>query len=105
MNLIINLSFIKIQEALLKLDPDAQMMVCGSHRRGRAMCGDIDILLTHVGEHSQGLLPALLNKLKETSLVTDDLIKLESRNQTKYMGLCKLPHIGSKVKYLLDTFY
>ena len=82
----------------LELLPNVEMVVCGSYRRGRPMCGDIDILVSHPdGRSHKGFLVILLEKLKEEGLVTNDLITVENDEQRKYMGLCKLPLEGSKV--------
>lgn len=75
------------------------MEVCGSYRRGRPMCGDIDILLSHTeGNLHQQYLSTLLNKLKDVNLITDDLITVDNEAQRKYMGMCKLPNEGSKYR-------
>lgn len=42
-------------------------MVCGSYRRGKPNCGDVDILITHPDGHShENLFRPILNRLKET---------------------------------------
>lgn len=42
-------------------------MVCGSYRRGRATCGDVDVLVTHPdGQSHETVFQPLLNKLRET---------------------------------------
>lgn len=39
---------------------------CGSYRRGKADCGDVDVLVTHPdGKSHKGLFGKLLSKLKE----------------------------------------
>jgi hypothetical protein len=41
------------------------MTACGSYRRGKAACGDLDILITHPDREALvGLLEALVNKLR-----------------------------------------
>lgn len=78
--------------------PGVRMQVCGSYRRGRPKCGDIDVLFSHPDDASRkSFLMLVLDKLKETKLITDDLICVESQDQRKYMGVCRLPKDGAKV--------
>ncbi|XP_048744218.2 DNA polymerase lambda-like isoform X2 [Ostrea edulis] len=66
---------------------------CGSYRRGKATCGDVDILVTHPdGKSHRGLFSKLLSRLKETGFLTDDLVSAEDNgSQKKYLGICRLP--------------
>ncbi|GFO08504.1 DNA polymerase lambda [Plakobranchus ocellatus] len=66
---------------------------CGSYRRGKPTCGDVDILITHPdGKSHRNVFHKLLAKLKENGFLTDDLVSAEETgNQKKYMGVCKLP--------------
>lgn len=101
------------------------MMVCGSYRRGKPTCGDVDVLITHPDGHSHELIfKPLLAHLKETGkwlkvvhsvveyavkflhpfkllvsgFLTDDLVTQEDNgNQKKYLGVCRLPGEGRKV--------
>ena len=55
-----------VKEAAHCIDPALQCVVCGSFRRGRATCGDVDVLVSHPdGRSHAGLMPLLLAKLKE----------------------------------------
>jgi DNA polymerase/3'-5' exonuclease PolX len=86
-------------EQLLKnfignLNKDIQLMICGSYRRGRAISGDIDCLLTHpmiTGEtaiqHSD-FLQKIVDMLTNLNFLVDHLTE---DGTTKYMGLCRLP--------------
>jgi len=48
-----------IQEGVIAL-------ACGSYRRKKATCGDVDVLVTHPdGKSHKGLFSKLLGKLKE----------------------------------------
>lgn len=78
------------------------VMVCGSYRRGRATCGDVDVLVTHPdGQSHETVFQPLLNKLRETGFLTDDLVTQEDNgNQKKYLGVCKLPGEGQKYRRL-----
>jgi len=81
-----------IRDVAVELLPDVLLVVCGSYRRGRATCGDIDILISHPDNRSHyGFLITLLDRLKERKLITNDLITVQKDEQRKYMGLIKLP--------------
>lgn len=88
-----------IVESTHKLLPDTIIETCGSYRRGKITCGDVDFLISHPdGKSHQGILSKLLALLKEQNFITDDLIEIEENgNQRKYMGVCKLP--GENRKY------
>lgn len=48
------------------LDPRLIMVTCGSYRRGKPTCGDVDVLITHPdGESHVGVFSRLINKLHE----------------------------------------
>ena len=58
--------------------PGVHMQVCGSYRRGRPKCGDIDVLFSHPDDSlRKSFLKSVLDQLKEVKLVTDDLICVE----------------------------
>ncbi|XP_066927392.1 DNA polymerase lambda-like [Clytia hemisphaerica] len=86
----------KIAEDVL---PGIHMEICGSYRRGRSHCGDIDVLFSHPNDElRKSFLRAVLEKLKETNLITDDLICVNSEEQRKYMGVCRLPRENAKFR-------
>ena len=44
-------------------------MACGSYRRGRATCGDVDVLVTHPdGKSHKGVFGKLLNDLRDSGV-------------------------------------
>lgn len=94
----------KVKQAVFNLLPDAEAVACGSYRRGKSNCGDVDVLVTHAdGTSHCGLLPKIVTLLKADGFLTDDLISLEDkeyREHQKYMGVCKLPGINSKHRRL-----
>ncbi|KAG7174440.1 DNA polymerase lambda-like [Homarus americanus] len=100
-----------VRYAALSLKKGLIVMVCGSYRRGKLNCGDVDVLITHPDGHShQHLFKPLLSCLKETGFITDDLVTQEDNgNQLKYLGVCRLPGEGRKGRekltdgHLLET--
>ncbi len=49
-----------MKDAALSLNNGLVINTCGSYRRGRPSCGDVDILITHPDGHSQ---KKIFNKL------------------------------------------
>ncbi|CAF2100482.1 unnamed protein product [Rotaria magnacalcarata] len=86
--------------------PGLMMETCGSYRRLKPSCGDIDILITfkdgkrHLHE---SILSPLIDKLKAIEFLTDDLINHSETSsstgnnseQMTYFGVCRLPEPGS----------
>jgi DNA polymerase lambda len=71
------------------LDPDYICEVCGSYRRGKSDCGDMDILVTHPREKKlHGVLMQLVPILHAANIITDDLTGIKNGLQDKYMGVC-----------------
>jgi DNA polymerase lambda len=71
---------------------------CGSYRRGRALCGDVDILMTFEDPNScEGFLSCLVEELKKEGLVTDSLHVSDRWDNNKkhvshmFAGVCRLP--------------
>jgi len=102
----------RIRAVLKTIDPRLRMEVCGSYRRGKATCGDIDVLVSHPDpnyrysdEHSrrdaaaassahrggggghkssfQYLLEELMRRLHAQGLLTDDLVHPSSKQRYK----------------------
>ncbi|KAG0706233.1 hypothetical protein DFH29DRAFT_798644 [Suillus ampliporus] len=92
-----------IKPIALELDQHLYINIMGSFRRGKATCGDIDILITrptsdgmtHAGKR---LLPELLARLRTTKILTEDLALPDdfSALELCYRGLCKLPEPDAK---------
>lgn len=91
-----------VREATLSLVRGAEVMVCGSYRRGKPTCGDVDVLITHPDGHSHELIfRPLLARLRDSGFLTDDLVTQEDNgNQKKYLGVCRLPGEGRKHRRL-----
>ncbi|NWX50578.1 DPOLL polymerase, partial [Steatornis caripensis] len=53
-----------VREAALALKPGLVCVACGSYRRGKPTCGDVDVLVTHPDGHShRGVFSKLLDSL------------------------------------------
>lgn len=72
------------------------MIACGSYRRGKVTCGDLDVLITHPTESDDETLStvfrSLIADLHSKGFLTDDLTFQHDGNQRKYLGVCKLPN-------------
>ncbi|XP_032737810.1 DNA polymerase lambda isoform X2 [Lontra canadensis] len=82
-----------VREAAQAFSPGLLCVACGSYRRGKASCGDVDVLLTHPdGRSHQGIFNPLLDSLRRQGFLTDDLVSQEENGQQqKYLGVCQLP--------------
>lgn len=87
-----------VNDVVASVDPRLQSIACGSYRRGRETCGDIDILITHPdGVSHSGILPKIVSALHDADIMTDDLVSQEENgSHKKYMGVCKLPNGNNK---------
>lgn len=93
-----------VETAALFVEPKVKVELCGSYRRGKTTCGDVDILLTKPDDIHTDILPCLLQQLRESGFITDDLVNLEvNRNHKKYLGVCRLPGENRKHRRL-DIF-
>ncbi|KIY44359.1 Nucleotidyltransferase, partial [Fistulina hepatica ATCC 64428] len=86
-----------IKPRVLNIDPRLVVQVMGSFRRGKADCGDIDILITRPtddGKTHRGAFLLLLSYF----IVTEDLAMPDDGDGDEgiYRGLCRLPKEGSK---------
>ena len=90
-----------VQKAALDINPAMEAFACGSYRRGKPTCGDVDIIVSHPdGKSHAGVLPKLLEILKSSGFLTDDLTLAENGEQRKYLGVCKLPGENTKHRRL-----
>lgn len=57
---------LEVKDAAHSIQPGLVCVACGSYRRGKATCGDVDVLVTHPDGHShQGVFGKLLNVLRK----------------------------------------
>ncbi|XP_021007333.1 DNA polymerase lambda isoform X1 [Mus caroli] len=83
-------------------NPGLLCVACGSYRRGKMTCGDVDVLITHPdGRSHQGIFSRLLDSLRQQGFLTDDLVSQEENGQQqKYLGVCRLPGPGQRHRRL-----
>lgn len=83
-------------------NPGLLCVACGSYRRGKVTCGDVDVLITHPdGRSHQGIFSPLLDSLRQQGFLTDDLVSQEENGQQqKYLGVCRLPGVGQRHRRL-----
>ncbi|KAK8470148.1 hypothetical protein PHAVU_004G071000 [Phaseolus vulgaris] len=83
-------------------------IVCGgSYRRGKATCGDIDIIITHPdGQSHKGFLPKFVKHLKHMNFLREDLIFSNHSEEGSdsgvdtYFGFCTYP--GRELRHRID---
>ncbi|XP_072875390.1 DNA polymerase lambda isoform X3 [Chlorocebus sabaeus] len=86
----------QVQKAAQAFNSRLLCVACGSYRRGKATCGDVDVLITHPdGRSHRGIFSRLLDSLRQQGFLTDDLVSQEENGQQqKYLGVCRLPGPG-----------
>lgn len=91
-----------VRESAQALNPGLLCVACGSYRRGKESCGDVDVLVTHPdGRSHRGILSRLLESLRQQGFLTDDLVSQEENGQQqKYLGVCRLPGPGRRHRRL-----
>ena len=90
-----------VKNAALEINPGLEAFACGSYRRGKPTCGDVDIIVSHPdGKSHGGVMTKLLDSLKSSGFLTDDLTFAENGEHRKYLGVCKLPGENSKHRRL-----
>ncbi len=85
----------RINTAIQNLDSNYRTYVCGSYRRRKPTCGDIDMLITHeeiktevnLENSTINHLHEIINHLNELGIL---IANLTHHGRTKYMGICKL---------------
>ncbi|XP_063943920.1 DNA polymerase lambda isoform X2 [Daucus carota subsp. sativus] len=104
----------KVQEMELLLQkagenvlPGVVILCAGSYRRGKASCGDMDIIITHPdGKSHIGFLSKYIKHLKDLNFLKEDLlVGIHSEEGTDsgvdtYFGLCTYP--GGELRHRID---
>ncbi|KNC49782.1 poll protein [Thecamonas trahens ATCC 50062] len=79
----------RVREVATAVVPGVALTVCGSYRRGRLTCGDIDVLFTHPDDKvAVSAVSRVVPALHDAGLLTHDLTS-DNRGDS-YMGLCRL---------------
>ncbi|XP_029990960.1 DNA polymerase lambda [Sphaeramia orbicularis] len=91
-----------VRDAALAVDSGLVARACGSYRRGKATCGDVDVIISHPdGKSHKGVFSKILQILHDSGFLTDDLVSHEENGeQKKYMGVCRLPGPGHRHRRL-----
>lgn len=66
---------------------------CGSYRRGREHCGDIDVLITRTdGGSIKGIVEKIVNRLEKEGFLKERLggLRYSHMGSEGYMGVCQL---------------
>ncbi|KAG8663303.1 hypothetical protein MANES_01G196700v8 [Manihot esculenta] len=96
-----------MQKAGEEILPGVVIICGGSYRRGKASCGDLDVVITHPdGKSHKGFLPRFVNHLKNMKFLREDLVfSIHSEEGTDsgvdtYFGLCTYP--GRELRHRID---
>jgi len=59
-----------VEEAVHSVDTQLVVMACGSYRRGKTTCGDVDVLITHPdGVSHKGVFSKVLHLLHQSGML------------------------------------
>ncbi|KAK0729111.1 hypothetical protein B0T21DRAFT_385225 [Apiosordaria backusii] len=88
-----------VQREAFLLDPDVELLVGGSYRRGSDSSGDIDFIITKRGTTSSSELVSFMNALiavlyKKSFLVATLSQSRRESEGSKFLGCCMLPPNG-----------
>lgn len=85
-----------VKGVISKLVPSLEMYrieVCGSYRRGKPTCGDMDIIISRKdGVYEKNLLSEIVHELEKVGFLTDHLTTpkhSDTRTSISYMGVCQ----------------
>lgn len=84
-----------ITHTIKALDSALVVNVCGSYRRKKKTCGDLDVLISHPDDLESSPLPEIVTELEKAKILCGHLT---TKGKTKYMGVCKGPSgVGRRV--------
>lgn len=71
----------QVKDAVQAIDPHLVAMACGSYRRGKATCGDVDVLVSHPdGKSHKGVFSKVLQTLHDSGKLRPfEVFKILSR--------------------------
>lgn len=87
-----------LQSEAAKLNPELQLEICGSYRRGKPTSGDVDILIYHpkiktmkdiINPGKKSYIEKLVDNLTADGIILDHLT--DKNYHSKYMGFCQFP--------------
>lgn len=88
---------------LVRSDSHHEIEAVGSFRRGKATCGDMDILITRRdGYVEKNLLQHLVTELEKRRFITDHITfpkNYDGHSSVNYMGVCRL---GEETHHRID---
>jgi DNA polymerase beta len=85
----------RVKYLVHKFDPNLKVEICGSYRRKRETCGDIDVLVSNPTIKDMTLASTALHKIVSLMEQEGLLIgHLTSHGDTKYMGVCRANATG-----------
>lgn len=119
-----------VEEAVKKIFPTAEVMTMGSYRRGKQLCGDVDILITH-RDYTRtvplGALDELVERLKSKGHISHHLTRVDAKyfqamlsrdhgesyssifpshtDSQSYMGVFNSPSLKGKRRRIDIKFY
>ncbi|CAM9611406.1 unnamed protein product [Ectocarpus sp. 12 AP-2014] len=90
--------------------PGVICQACGSYRRGKSHCGDVDVLIRPPeGQEDSPMFDDLIKRLVETGFITDKLTLAGGPHRPgksqSFMGICKLPGKGRLHRRVDIKFY
>ncbi len=81
-----------VRESVEKIVKGTQVEIAGSYRRGKPMCGDVDVLVClKENQKKEGVLQKILDDIDKRGLITAKLTH-GTFGQNTFMGVCKLPN-------------
>lgn len=84
----VSLIFETVKQVVTRMCKNVSVECCGSYRRGKATCGDIDILIASP-DHVK--LEPVLVELERMGVLKERLSAPRSSPIESYMGVCKHP--------------
>ncbi|GLH06516.1 Uncharacterized protein GBIM_12007 [Gryllus bimaculatus] len=93
----------KVTQVAQSIDSRIKTEICGSYRRGKLLCGDVDIVVFEHNENHSHLMQKLLKTLTSSKFISDEFASLEASRHHKFLGICKMPGQDSVFRRL-DIF-